>query len=122
MSLTKSTIQFPIVVQQSTDVANYLASIRQSMQVRLGTLIGSVAFDRNFGSKLYYLLFEANTDVFKSLAYTYIREAIQNETRITIQSIDIDVSQTDIAECYITYTVKQYQSIDQIQYNINRTL
>lgn len=88
-----SGIQYPDSFDQDYQEANIsqgMDRINQSINIILSTPVGRNFGNRNFGSKLYLLIFEQNDSTFSSMARLYINEALVRwEPRIKITSIDI---------------------------------
>jgi phage baseplate assembly protein W len=83
-------------------VVTELTAIKYSLIRFLKTPIGSVPFNRTFGSSLHQLLFESSAGLdFTDIKVLLYNEIIEWEPRIELNPLDISVSQTDVH----TYTL-----------------
>ena len=87
-------IQYPdslSVDYQKANISQGLDRINQSIYIILSTPVGRNLGNRNFGSKLYNLIFEQNDSTFVSLARLYVNDALGRwEPRIKVTSIDVN--------------------------------
>jgi uncharacterized protein len=85
-------------------------AIKQSIFLVLSTKIGERYNNPKFGSKLYSLVFEPNTNLLKDLLYFYTVEALRNwEPRISINNIEFInfVDNQNLIGLNIFYTIKE---------------
>jgi phage baseplate assembly protein W len=81
--------------------------IHESIWQILGTYIGERVMLPEFGSKLKELLFEGNNAVLKSLARTYVIQALKRwEKRIIVKDAQMVATEdANLLNIYITYTI-----------------
>lgn len=99
--------------------ATYEESIRQSIQIILGTRPGERVMNPNFGSYLWDITFEPNNQNI----YTNIRHKVHEsltawEPRIIVDSIDINIDpdKTEVVHIHIKYTVNRTNTVHNLVY------
>lgn len=103
-SILGRALSIPIFASNgSADVVTGAANVRQAVIQRLGTPIGTLPFNPDFGSRLGELLFEPNDNIAVQVGKTLIRECLNNEGRIRVLQVNAMQDTTTI-----TYSV-QYQ-------------
>jgi phage baseplate assembly protein W len=109
-----SSITFPIVVNGATQTTNDLQTdIRQSVLSSLLNERQSTAFQRGFGSRIHFMLFEPNAEIQRSLIETFVREALSTETRIIIKKVSV-ISQQETITILVDYLVTGTRQIQNI--------
>lgn len=91
-----------------------LDKIRESIAQIMGTPYGSRVMNREFGCKIWSLIFEPNDEIFASLGTYFIAEALDRwEKRVILNTVNFDTSPylKDNSTVYITvyFTVIQTQ-------------
>lgn len=109
-----SSLVFPIVVNGATQTTNDLETdIKQTLLSSLLNERQSTAFQRAFGSRIHFMLFEPNAEIQRSLIETFVREALSTETRVVIKNISVINGEETITIMidYIVVNTRQIQNI-----------
>lgn len=95
----------------------------QSIYLILSTKIGERFFLPDFGSNLYLLVFENDSNIFRDLADYYIRDALGKwEPRITVLSVDIGEIENNVVPIIITYSLIRANTVHNYVYPLSREL
>ena len=118
--------QFPTVITSlgRRNIVAGIDNIKQALTELLTTPIGSVFFNRAWGSRLYLLLFEPNDTILESLAISFVKEAIDAfEPRVLFYGDITFVHDYDNKICYatISFDITATRKEGSVTLTINRT-
>lgn len=104
-----------------TNTNELFERLDQSIFLILTTRLGERFFMPDFGSRLYSLLFENNTDIFQDLAEYYVREALDRwEPRITVTSVDVLPSDDNIVPIVVNFVLAKTNKSHSYVYPFNK--
>lgn len=109
-------------VSKSTNEAEGLDKVKDSIYTILSTKVGERLFLPEFGSRLHFLIFEQNNAIFADLADFYIRDALSKwEKRIEVSEVKVNTEQEgNIVPIEISYRITKSNIYDSYIYPFHR--
>ena len=118
-------IEYPLRCSNgSAAIVTGVDAVAQAIFQRLGIAYGSLPATPSFGSRLEKILFEPIDSIAVALGATFIREALRNEGRINVRSVqgEIDSTVTGRINFTIEYELRQTEEIQSLVYPFDRQL
>jgi len=95
---------FPITIENgSATISEGEKLVSQAVVQRLGTQLGELPFTPDFGSRLHEILFLPTTEVSARVGVTLIKLALEKERRITVLSVNYELSSDSSIDFTIRY-------------------
>jgi len=118
-----TSIELPIQLVNGAGVlAEGRRSIQNSIPFILGTEVGSILYQPDFGSRMHRAMFEPNDEVLENLLDMFIYEALEKwETRIKTVNIDYGFDEAQV-NCNVAYRILASNEIDSFIYPFYRKL
>jgi phage baseplate assembly protein W len=110
-------LRYPVEVNSKggIQVSSDARLLRESIVRLLGTPIGTIFFNRGYGSRLGELIFEPSDDVLFSLLDYHIKDAVGAwEKRVANLSINIEINDSDESRIDVSlrYTILSSNEVD----------